>query len=94
MSKIPRLVVRIRFWLWDGQYDWLDWRDEWAERKLGSSTVDAICGVQDRVIKRPGLRLICRIWGHQPTSECHDPNHDFCLTCQKSMPGMLQRDAG
>lgn len=89
--KLPRLVERIRFWLWDGQYKWLDWRQDWAERKLSSRIVDGVCSVQARLIEWPGLWLICAIWGHQPTSECMDPGHDFCITCRNSMPHTFPR---
>lgn len=36
-------------------------------------------------------RIACRIWGHQPAAECSIPEHDFCLWCQRSMPGQFVR---
>ena len=89
-DPLPRIVERIRFWLWDGQYRWLDWGEQ-VERRCGVRIVDGICTVQARVIEWPGLWLICAIWGHRPTSECMNPDHDFCITCRDAMPGTVRR---
>lgn len=35
--------------------------------------------------------IICFFMGHDPAAECHDPNHDACLWCFKSMPGKAAR---
>lgn len=91
-GDVPGWVKRLRFWLWDGQYDWLfEWGDGWMERHLPSRVADLLCSAQLRVVETPGLWLICRIWGHQPHSECSDPTHDSCLTCQRSMPYSFPR---
>lgn len=33
-------------------------------------------------------RILCLVAGHDPThDQCENPEHDFCLWCDKSMPG-------
>jgi hypothetical protein len=37
-------------------------------------------------------RLLCRRYGHEPTcDQCHRPEHDFCVWCNKLMPGQAHR---
>lgn len=83
------LRKRLRYWLSKTQYDWLDWRDEWLQRKLGSKVVDFITEkVQYRFIEEPLSRLICCIYGHDPTIDhCGRPEHDYCACCQQLTPG-------
>lgn len=40
-------------------------------------------------------RIRCLMRGHDPTLEsCHKPEHDYCIWCWKSMPGMAPRKPG
>lgn len=54
---------------------WRDDRPEWADR-----VIDPLIG--------PVSRLLCLAYGHMPErDQCGRPEHDFCLWCNKRMPG-------
>lgn len=41
-----------------------------------------------------GQKILCRVTGHDPQQDqCLRPEHDFCIWCNKSMPGKAPRDA-
>ena len=45
--------------------------------------------------EQPFLRLLCMLVGHEPIADqCNKPEHDYCITCGRSMPGLGQRKAG
>lgn len=81
---------RITHWLSDGQYDLCF--------KLGKKhpkISDLIFNIQDRLIERPGLWLLCKLFGHLVyMDQCGRPEHDYCFSCGKSMPGQAQERGG
>lgn len=76
---------RIRYWLGETQYDWMDWR---LALRLPPGSVDAITGAQERWIEQPASQVLCRIWGHEPEmDQCMRPEHDYCICCRILLPG-------
>lgn len=82
-------VGRLRYWLHDGQYGW---SDRWPFKTFRGRYVDPVIDAQERWIEKPCCRLVCRIWGHQPTADCSIPEHDFCACCGVLMPGSAHRE--
>jgi hypothetical protein len=77
----PRLRVKVYWWLTG---DW--WWDR-LERWVSVSTLERIDMVV-QALQRP----LCWLLGHQPErDQCNLPEHDYCLFCQKSMPGQAHR---
>lgn len=76
-------------------YDGLSWREKLRTRIAwrGNSWDEALL---DRWEGAPGWlfyyegwgRIVCVFIGHSPTQDhCGIPDHDYCVICQKRMPG-------
>jgi hypothetical protein len=73
---------------------WLsDTMGDWIEKTLPPRWADDVIDWTEEYVARPGQWLLCRLFGHIPTTECPYPDHDYCLWCRKSMPGMASRGA-
>lgn len=84
MYPRPRWVTNVWMWLTDGQYDRIERSglpdDHWrweAGEKL----------------QRMGCRVLCFVFRHKATTDCHIPEHDYCVFCNKPMPGQYPRSA-
>lgn len=84
MTERPRWVTKIWMWLTDGQYDLLQkWHvrdDNW------------VWWIGDKV-QVVGCWTLCLLFKHKAVSECSIPDHDYCVFCNKPMPGQYPRSA-
>lgn len=74
--------ARINLWLVDRQHDWWIDKGPFAE-VLGSAQI--------LFVERPARWVLCRVFGHKAIADCPDPGHDFCVWCNRSMPGAALR---
>ncbi len=79
---------RIQHWLWDGQYKLANWLEDRGRFALAAR----LTTIQEWLIEEPGKRLLCRLFGHDPIADqCGRAEHDFCVWCNASTPGMAPR---
>lgn len=44
-------------------------------------------------VRSVAQQALCLLFRHDPVrDQCNRPDHDFCLWCQKSMPGRARRE--
>jgi hypothetical protein len=70
---------RVTSWIWFTEDRFPDWL-------LDSRAYDRVRGWL--------ARLECAMHGHKAVrDQCGIPDHDFCVFCQKSMPGAAEKGA-
>lgn len=86
----PRWAERLRFWLTDELYEGLEKRIS----RVHDGAVDGLRAVERRVengaehLEACGLRALCLYYGHKPVPDrCGKSGRDFCVYCNKPMPG-------
>jgi hypothetical protein len=78
--------ARINLWLSDTQYEWWMRCGAWS---------DPFVNAQVRLIEKPAKWLLCRLFGHKAIGDqCGIPEHDFCVWCDRSLPGQAPRRGG
>jgi len=66
--------------------------DRVSERTM-DKTPDFLWNALDWITDKVG-KITCFFVGHEPTTECGIPAHDYCFWCKKSMPGEYKGPLG